>query len=536
MPDSKKSLNQFVGGLGISQSVTLSKPHRSISIWIIAAAGSVIVLLAALVFLYISNRQGNLAQKISDETILYARIIVPKNKIYNAYLKIFTKSKIDNLVLEDALKEINIIQWSDYSFARDVMPISSGDIELAILQNNEFVVTTKITQIDKWLSMFGIIENDYYGQVWEVEETAHGLWQHLSLESNNWQWYLEGNQLYIISAISAKEEINNKHIRTVSDLIKSGFNRNSIGSIYVNDKNDFLKEKNKYISSFFRGVKMPFNLNIEKRENTILFGNNNKINELNIEQIPSNIQQIYQVSDNESDISYVYVLDSKPRFSSLVSDNKSFLENTVSDINLSILELYNIDIASYLGDMDSSEFLLLFSNNQDTSFKNSDWILITDSAQKDILQQFATTLFAIEHPNTQEVRLSDNTIMTELRADIEGIEWDNKFTAYNGKDIEFSIIQGKGESNAYIIGEVPEYGFILSSSQELVDRVLGWTLQAPGPEPSSKCSISADLSAAVLIQDDFLSSDFSSVFQFDWIKLASDKNNNLAGCILLNSD
>ncbi len=524
----KQDMGSMVGGLGISQSVVLSRPSKNRHVFLILSVVALVAITALAVFWYLGLSSAKLATKLPENTPWYLRIELPKDNWYMPLI-FWNQQTLINSKVQSLFKELDIFYWDDNSFAEDILPILSDSIEVAQLANGEVIISSYLNNKDAWLNLVNISSEEYNGQIYEMNSKPMGLWDIFVQDRGSWWWYIEKDQLYIISSDSAKTEFSQNKEQTVSKLLESYSIEKSRGLILFNNSIESLYIENSYISALLESSDLPLVFDIHQSPENISINNistGEKAVYDSLNSPVSGIEKIYQISDSDISLYSASIGSSYMSwFSSIIGISKT-LESLESSIN----DIYDLNIKEIVDNSLNSELLVLVWPNTNKDLEENEWVVASTADILASLQDFGTRLFAQDHPKAIEQRLSDGSLMVELFADTEGIVWQDYNIEYSGVEYQLSSLQGQGEVEIYIVGEIEGLGAILTNSEVALEKIVEYHSVQNDLTLQFACK-NSDLESSIRLKSDTLfGSNFVNDF-FSNIVITNTKDGGTNSCI-----
>jgi hypothetical protein len=519
-------------GLGVSKSVMFGRPQRSRRIFGILFLCTLLAVLVGTVLWYFRQSNKILAQQLPQDTQLYASLKAPEKSIFLSTL-FWIDSSSESEKLAQLYEQIDLFRWGNYSFSRDVLPMLRGTMELAQLASGELIFSASLEDTTTWLKLFDIHEASYFGEIQKIDEQLNGWWWQLVPQNKSWYWYIEDNQLYVLSSDLILEKLVKKSNKSLNTNVnKSSRFSNNIAQIYISSDLSKLASQNPYISTLFSYQDSPFILEARYSDNIIQFNSINENrefikqkDEIDIRYNTSNYN-IYNIGLSDTGFS-LYSSDIESAYSAIISGNIVRLGKTARTMSDLLSKLYNVDLPSYITSLQNAQLRLFYGSLQENDTEISEWLVSIDSSNDEILKHIAKVLFSIEHPKIIEQTLLDGTTMSELTADPEGLEFEPTFKTYIDKEIEFSMLRGTGEKSAYIVGTVPKQGIILTNSEALLER----TILNPSPLDTVTCIGEHEIISYFLISGKMLSSNLQLSEIVNHIEIGESKSGSIHGCL-----
>jgi len=524
-----KEQNRMFLGLGVSRSVTLSRP-RSARYAFFAFAFAIVIAIGFGIFFWNQSRAfGFLSKRISQDAILYVYIKSPNHALYYSKLKFWDKSfpnaQIDKLYTNFVQQIIGGI------FAEnDPASMISGNLEFAKLANGDVVALFGLRDKSAWFAFNGLSEPEYKGDLVEISSMPDSLLLSLDPESEKWFWYIEADRLFLVSNPKARDRVSQGASLSIDDVLNP-FLRDAM-ALYAHDLGALSNMNNPYIN-FLEGSDEPITMYAQVKDNALVFrtsgapltsiGDDSDIQQ-NLTENP--IKKLYSSSDfaikayfgdlSQSD----YLMSSKTE--SLVDEMIGFSE-----------QMYGINIQELDKKSLFSNFAIFFSPKKQEYFSENNWIAVSGALDLSLLEQFSLSRFAQEHPIRVENQLSDGTIMTELRAETEGLAWEDSDIDINGISYSFKSLRAQGEENGYYVGSIDGLGAVLANSETLLRQILENYLDSVQVEPDDSCETGNQPIALARFRSDFLFNGPILRSNIDFVDFFSFDNGETGVCVVL---
>jgi|GEM_PF-5658568 len=520
--DKQKEFNKMFTGLGVARSVTISKPRhtRYIGFFIAAACLVVVIILG---FWHVSRSNLALAKNLSSDTRFYLYLKIPNTESVHSKLR-FWDSSFQDMQLNRLYTNFVQANLGEFFTETGGNSFFSGVIEIAKLDTGEVVLTSELKNKKEWLSLM-FIDDEYAGQIVELEISANNWLQSISSQEN-WFWYIDKGRLYFVSSKSAREKISFNLAISISDMISSS--RKDIGIFYANDISGIFDSENPYINILAGSVVKPFILYACKTDNQVIFRTNDlpKISE-NLTE--NSIKKLYQASD----------FGVKAHIGDIKSFNIVFEENVLrilSQIEGFLKETHSIDIEKLDRKSAFSNLAIFISPKNNQKIEENHWAIVSESLELDILEQFGMSSFAKQHPIRVQNVLRDGSVMIEMRAEEEGLLWEDFPIVFNNQDIVFRTLQAQGEGNGYFAGFVPGLGSVLTNSEAVLNKILEIYSNISKISANNECKLDFSSRISSHFDASFLSDDLLMESIIDYLNILSLESGDLYGCVVFNED
>ena len=493
-------------GLGVSKSVTIARPSfRAYKLFISAA---LIIIFGSIIFFALNffNAEGNLAKRIPVDSVLYASIKIPSASLSSK--AIFWKSGLNEQNLCSLYNGVDFFHFGHSKFCENIFPLLKKEIEIAKLREGEYIFSSSLAKRELWLSSAGLQAQYVDGQIEKIYQESGGWILSADENSDSLFWMMKNDILYVSSSQSALEQVMNKRSDSIARKIK-GAPRGSIGLIYANDFYSILGDDSIYAKLLSFNRQDPLILFFGRDKNKIIVETKNSLSKSSsnaeLDKKTSKIENAQNFLDADfafygSDISLLLAI-------------KDQIQGSLLDLNGIAGDFYGISIETIASSTPEAEFSIMIKDEDH-------WIIIESSQEYGYLKELGTSLFAISHPVRIEKTLPDNSIMTELRSDAEGLEW--------SEEGEFLSLQSQGEENGYFVGSIKGLGSILTNYSGFLDDIKN----IKDEEEADKCGFSGKNFVRVFVNHDFLSRVIPGL-AIDSIVFGSKGNNDIYGCAVV---
>ncbi len=510
-----KEIDRMFLGMGVTGSVALTKPRRGG--WIIKAIIILVSIAIVLGFVYwfITRPNLTLANQLPSDASFYAAISLPQNEKWYSELLFWKKESTPNKDTARLFQKFNLFTWDNLTFTQDILPIFYGTLEAGLLPNGGAVLSMTLKDKEKWFDLVGISQETYQNSTIEMQYPLTGWWPDFTATKDAWAWYIEDDMLYVLSSASVRQKLG--AFGSFAEKLNIPIFANYLAFLYSNDSSIFAD--NIYTKAIKENVSYPLIISAKQGNGLIRWQDGFEA----------------KISTSDMDNSRIKTLEYIPSNLSIYINNFESLYKKLGQNFVPIFDtlkgLYSTDISDISQIIGEKDVLV--------SFKD-DWMVLIESEVEtqetifELLKNIGASFFAFSHPITIERELTDGTVMTELRADIDGLEWEEIEWLYNGTNITLESLQGKGEINGYFIGSVPNMGIVLGSSLEYLQETLNILKENYVKPPS--CDLSGFSESAIKISHDFISSDAYLNGIIDYFLVGSSNNGNVAGCIVLKSE
>jgi len=456
-----KEIDQMFLGMGVTGSVALSRPNRHA--WMIRLVIFLLIvgILAAATYWFMFRSHLVLAKQMPKDSYAYINLSLPHSSdLYSQFLFWKNKSVPSKETLR-VYQKLNLIELGNYNFFEDIFPLIAGKLEAGVFLSGEKVITAKLKNKDHWFNIFNLQAQNYNGELIEISTSTPN--------KDQWYWFIQKNSVYITNNALIKDRLVNlsRNESLASNLKGIG---NNLGIIYIN--NSSILENNKYLKLLKNQASYPLTIFIKQEKDKIVFTNSKNI-ELGTSEI-NNTQVIRynSVSDRE----LMLYFDDLGK--ALGVYNKDIASNlgSISELSNLLKSLYDIDTQDIAQKFSRKSAILSITSKENIT--ENDWTLVIKDKPEDqdntqeVLKAIAMQFFALNHPISIEEKLKDGSIMVELRAETDGLEWDQTNWDYNGLEVGLSSLQGTGEMNGYYIGNINDVGVVLSSSLHHLEQTV----------------------------------------------------------------
>lgn len=347
-------------------------------------------------------------------------------------------------------------------------------------------------------------------------------WPRPAGELSNWHWQKAGGRVYLSKRPDFWEKIKTKPAAALGKLNR-GLGK-GLASFYLKDSSALPEWGVEAMAAAAGVLHFPFMAAAKTSGNNIIWreiGRKNGLSSPSLDELlpigsAANAGLVWQFAD-------------------LGRILTSVLANFSDENKESLGKFYNVNPSGPIAKFIDKHGLFILS---DTAGPN--WILLArdnnSSPDQDILSIFkgmATSFFAATHPQTIEHTLVDGSKMVELRAEPAGIEgkaftWRRKDTDYN-----FWGLFGQGENIGYFVGFLPDYGYVLATSPDLLDVLLSLpTGQGFSGNDQAACSPPRKMANHVWLRPDILGAPYFLTKIIKFIGLNEDSSGQLSGCFV----
>lgn len=347
---------------------------------------------------------------------------------------------------------------------QELLPQLSGQIELAVLPSGNFVFRAGLKDRKFFLAneqkIFSQAANDKTSLHWQLEKTDL-----LISSSSDWRREIRGQKL----GPGLK-----KYLRSPDDLI-----------IYIADSAGAQGFSNSEQLGFFLAeFDLPFILLGQENKGRLFLTasqlEKNKLaaarrQEENFSQAPpSSDFYFYSGSPGES---FYHWLDTQAPRQAVAAQRVSFLLDAWKDF-------YSLDLKGVLESEEGLELSVftkqIAGDNYWAVFFESD-DLASQERILSALEPLGARLFAITHPIRVARTLSDNTTYFELRAETEGLQWQNlNLSREFDEPAEFKFLAGQGEEMGIFLGILNNGKTIITNSLEFLFDNIGFYRENKG--------------------------------------------------------
>lgn len=518
-----------LGGLGVSRSVMATRPSRrlfpTLARYVLVAA-----LLAVLSVAWAFSRNPlPLASQLPDRVAWYASITLPRGREWYDPLLFWRRPVRQESSAAGLVAWLNVVNWDRASFADDLAPLFSGNLELAQASDREVVLSARLRDPDAWFALVGALGAE--GSVETSEIPLGGLWKGIAPQHESWAWMVRDRALYLASSASVFDELQKNEPNTVLRALREAGSRGAAGTWYIKSLEVALA-RNPYLAVLFEGAQFPVVLDIAVSQGNITFSPPKSPDTGLSSTAMSRLESLYASRDAGVGLYAERAGLLYDTWRSALSDD-ALLE--LSDAEALFGALYGAERGALSESLKDSELVFLLSAPEGAPEGEFDWLAAFSNAPEDTLAPVAEALFAIRHPITVPIALADGSSMVELRADTDGLVWDRVSVAYEGDELSFSSLQGAGEQRGYALGTIPGLGTVLTSSISMIDRVLSPQGEFSAPPEPDACNPGAPLRASIRISGIFLQRLLTNV-PAERLVVSSASEGGLFGCLLLEPD
>jgi|GEM_PF-7017578 len=469
----ERDLNKMFLGLGVSKSVTFTKTKNRFWLFFSFCVVAFVFCFAFFVSrFYVNGKFSFLAERITDQTVFYLMVDIPKKGIGWNLIYPFSEKCVEH-DLCTAYLDVNFLSFEGIDYKKDIAPILTSGIEIAKFENGDIAMATKIKNKDAWTSIVGQIEDGSFEKIGEnfsgkIPSKASGIFGSLLTgEKDFYFWKLYGDVLLISDNESKLDEIYSFSGKSLKKDLKK-FLSYSMAVFYFKDTSLFPSEY-VVLADSLSAFSYPLVLSAEYSGGKIAL----KTHSLKYVE-PQDEQKSYeQKLDKKSSKIKLIQNDLNGDLSFFINDLGGFFEKAssfeyISKFNDLSSVFYSLggNLNQYFKEKSSAALILSKTENLQEYY----WFFISAIDDVEILKKLGTALFAIKHPVIVEKILPDGTLMNEMRLDVEGIDWfDYSYSGFPDNSVMY-ILRAKGENSAYIAGRIPEAGIFLTNSEDFLNR------------------------------------------------------------------
>jgi len=503
-------------GLGVAQSVTISK-RKHVRYVGFAILGILLIFVFVVFFFWMTLRSNLvLAKNISSDANFYFSLKVPNTKSLYNRLKFWNSNSID-LKLNRLYTNFVQVNLDEIFSKKDISLFFDGVIEVVKLDTGEVVLSSKLKNKDMWLSLMFNSENKYAGEMVSIGVIENNFLQSIS-DQENWFWYIDKGRVYFVNSKSAREKINSNQKKSVYDVID--YSRKDIGIFYSSNISGIFNSENLYANILANSVSSPFILHFENSNNGIIL-RTNKAPKNQKDLTENAIKKLYESSN----------FNIKARIGDIKSSDIVFedsVSNILNQIQVFLSELYGIDFQKLDKKTAFSNLAIFILPKNSQNIQEDNWLIVSEFIELSDLEQFGISSFAKQHPIRVENILRDGSIMIEMRAEEEGLLWEDFSISLNNQEFSFKRLQAQGEEQGYFIGSIFGLGNILTNSEVVLNEILQNYSNNSEIYINNECNL--DFLSKVSSHFDI--SFLSETLNLDYLDIMSSEEGNLYGCIV----
>ncbi len=534
---SNKEIEQMFSGINMGSSVQFARPDAK-KIWVNFFVVFILGLVLFFSFWFWRFTRPSLAKDLPDDVLFYAKVSIPYSETWSKKIFFWREKSNPGARGSRLYKKFDLINWEGVSFYNSIMPVLKNELELAITSQGSIVARSVLIDKDSWFSLVGY-GFEYSGSVEKFESKIHGWWRDVFGFEEDFYWQIKGDIIYISSDEYFKTQFSKKGQRTIFDKLSSRGINSGVFFGYISDQDSVpILKDNKTAGAFFASLGEPFVFSVQK-ESDVQWN-------LRFEG-----QRDLDKSDTEFFKSFLPFKDG----TSLVffaSDLGKFLENWQKviyenqDISSQIFyvdsilkDFYSFDFNDFLGLVSGNGSFLAIENkgNNNLFDEASGWLLFIESLDIDsgidkFLEDFGSSLFAISHPLTVERKLPDGSLMIELRAETQGIEWKDDILSYKENSLEMQSLLGQGEKFGYFKVYIPGSGYAFSNSLYFLEQYFDSIDNFKKPEFSSQSCVSAyTFGIGAVFSSEYLFDESFLNGIIEHILIGESWGNGVVGCV-----
>jgi len=463
-----------------------------------------------------------LLRELPSGSSWYVSFAIPRTPRWYDVLLFWTRGSMASPESARLLQGINVVGWDENPFAQRVLPLLRGTLELGHT-GADVVLRAPISDMSLFVSRFGagIVPQ-------EITLTENSVFAQAAGTTTAF-WMVRDQGLYVSTERDVDKILASKKTRSLSVVNTLPGIGGGVASAYVAHKEAF-GSLGAYASLLPESATYPLGMRVrnEKGDWKLELLQKDKI----FNQEKAKITHPIRASDTEllrfqlSAVGEWYTA-----FRALDAGSRDTMQH-VEDFARDFYGIRFEQLADILGE--TQVRLVIEAPDGDAA---PEWVYVIQSEQEsetlfEELKNVGASFFAISHPNIVERVLNDNTIMSELRADTEGLDWQSIPWQYNGASFNLSLLRGQGEPRGQYLGYISGVGYVGATSLKVLERELTRTYNASISDKSDRaCEIEYPISSFASMSGTFLFNDaFVSkiVRGFD---IASGADGSLGGCL-----
>lgn len=529
LPQQKNSANKEIErmfvGMRMGSSVAFAKPKTGKRVivmlfFILAlAAGG----LGAWRFLL---QADSLAARLPRDVDFYARVVLPREDAW--FNEFFFWRSPSNLGARAArlYQKLDVVSWEGTQFATDLLPFFSGSLESARFDSGTFIVRTTLQNPAAWFGAVGFT-GAYTGTVERFSAPLSGWWPLAAGSGEEFYWQLSERTLYLSNTADFTSGFLSSPSETLADELAAQGAESGVAVLYSANAESIGHALGGELEAALAAFSEPIVLSIESKGDTQWMlqmagaGNASESQSFGV-SLPVD-------GDTGFLLRSVDMGGAWSAWSGLYP-----LAATFGDL---LKELYQTDISNVAGLFAKRNGLIAIESSTTHSELGPGWLLFieTQETNPDIavaLERVGAALFAISHPLAVERTLTDGSTMVELRAETEGIAWEEFGWSHNEEPIALFSLRGQGEEFGYFTGYIADRGYVFTSSLTLLERYLPLIKGVRvSDSPSVSCSTSYPMSVGALVRADVMFGDAFLPSVIDHVVFGESSSGMVVGCV-----
>lgn len=533
-------IDQALSVINFTEFTQIDQPKtRRIKIKIFSLGFLFISLLLGAVYFF--QEGSSLANHLPADTKFYVSLSLPAENIWYSPFLFWQSGNKPDRKITSIYSRLNLISWEKVSWQEKILPLLSERIELASLPSKDtallsasnpqrissqasdggLLLRARLSDKAAWLALFGSTPESYQGEVVSQDLTVSGAWAALTKNPNKISWQILGHNLYLSDNPGILLELNSKISNSLYSELKKAKVNPGLALIYVKDKDSLLLD-NVYVKSLAGAAAYPLVIGLVQEPGALKFDVYGQ--KINSEPIKSTA-----LAERLNDFDSAFY---GQNLAALYPPAEEHLPDGLEYSFWPILkDFYGIDKAEALTEIGASEIFLTFSG--------SDWLLniANNNAENNnllaVLKKAGQAGFAITHPQAVERKLADGSKMTELRADTEGLEWQNETWPLPGQLINLESLKGQGEESGYYAGFAPGIGYILTTSMSLLNRYEQMSAEAVGKISKTGCAAPNNMLMGASLSVNNLTNDAWWRSLAKKIIITMPSSDKISGCVVL---
>ncbi len=413
------------------------------------------------------------------------------------------------------------------SFADDVLPSLSGNLEIAELPSGDVVLAAGLSDPAPWFELLGVPASPPE-RIHEGGVPLGGLLEVVAPKQGSWAWVVRDGSLYVASRSAAFEELGGVSARTLREALRDLGSGGTSGVFYVRDAQS-VPARNPYLGLLLSGARFPLVLDIAFSEETVVF-RVPESEKIGLSSTPgSAFQNAYSTTGVEV---AAYLENAGGLYGQWISGLSEGMRSRAGAAEALLRAFYGAPGAPLTEVLSGAEFVFLLFAPQEASGE-PDWLLaLSAGVPEDVLKGIAERLFAASHPRAVENTLADGSAMVELRADTAGLAWEEISVPYGGSGLRFFSLSGAGEIRGYARGTVPRFGQVLTSNVSLIQRVAPPEGRLGPVPPDSVCPARTPVRAGLRIAGAFLGRHFPALALAPSVAVSDSESAGVTVCLV----
>lgn len=523
-----KEFEQALSAINPGENLEIERPpeKRGVKIWVVGALAVAIV--AATAWFFVFKGEASLADQLPDTASIYFSLALPRAEHWYDRIFFWRESVTPSRDMSRLYQKLDVISWPGADWQKQILPLINNRVEIARLDNGTLILRAELVNRDGWLAVAQADQaaykpetGFYQGEITKPADQSTyfgGWWRYLTKTPNKISWLLKNGNLYISDQPNLESFFGSK--RSLPKFERGLF------QAFVKDKAAF-ESLDTVLGQFFAPDNVyPMKVVARNVDNTLVWQAGEAEKKFTWDKASSlatSFDSSLTVTGRDIGQSYAQwqaVLTTLP---------PNQLTKNINELSQITKEFYGLDLEAVFNKIGGQEVILQLGakSGQEWLFQVKGDESGMDNELLEYLQKFASALFAISHPLSQEHKLSDGTTMVELRASRDGLEWQPLQWTSNGQQYSFYSLKGQGETNGYFIGFIPAKGYYLASSLSLISQALE---PENAQTPLVGCELPFDPDLRLIFSPALISSEALFNEIINKLALGATIDGRLAGC------